>query len=254
MIRAERFNSIISLSNEMDIVTLEALAKRLGVSVATVRRDVEELAAQGLVEKTRGGIIFCSKKQDSEPSLQLRSHINQEEKRRIAQAAFEYIRPDSFYMFDSGSTVGALIRLIPKNYPISIVTYDLSYINDLNNLECADVFILGGKLRTGQMACHGTFAENYLDQMNAHIAFIGADSVDLQKGIMGFNTNDVNLKQKMINNSDKTILLCDHSKFENRGFISIHGLEGIDLLITDSGTDPEVIERFREAGLNIQVV
>lgn len=71
MIRAERFNLITNLANEMDIITLDELAERLQVSVATVRRDVDELCSQGIVEKTRGGIIFCNKKTDSEPSLQL---------------------------------------------------------------------------------------------------------------------------------------------------------------------------------------
>lgn len=108
-------------------------------------------------------------------------------------------------MFDSGSTVHELLKLIPLQYPISIVTYDLSFLQELNALENADVFILGGQLRRGQLACHGIFAEDYLDQMNAQIAFIGADSVDIHKGIMGFNTNDVPLKQKMIANSTRTI-------------------------------------------------
>ena len=170
MIRAERFNLITNLSNEKDVITLEELAERLNVSVATVRRDVEELCAQGIVDKTRGGIIFRNKKQDTEPSLQLRSYSNLEEKKRIAQAALRYVEPNSYYMFDSGSTVGQLIRLIPMDFPVSIVTYDLSYITDLNALKNADVFILGGKLRRGQMACHGPNAEQWLDQMNAEIA------------------------------------------------------------------------------------
>ncbi len=254
MIRAERFNLITNLANEMDIITLDELAERLQVSVATVRRDVDELCSQGIVEKTRGGIIFCNKKTDSEPSLQLRRVLNTEEKKRIAQAAFRYIEPNSYYMFDSGSTVHELLKLVPVQYPISIVTYDLSFIPELNALENADVFILGGQLRRAQLACHGIFAEDYLDQMNAQIAFIGADSVDLHKGIMGFNTNDVPLKQKMIANSTHTILLCDHSKFDNHGFISIHGLKGIDLIITDSGTDPEIIRQLTDSGLKVEVV
>lgn len=135
MIRAERFNLITNLSNEKDVITLEELAERLNVSVATVRRDVEELCAQGIVDKTRGGIIFRNKKQDTEPSLQLRSYFNLEEKKRIAQAALRYVEPNSYYMFDSGSTVGQLIRLIPRDFPVSIVTYDLNYITDLNAHE-----------------------------------------------------------------------------------------------------------------------
>ena len=115
-------------------------------------------------------------------------------------------------------------------------------------------FILGGKLRRGQMACHGPNAEQWLDQMNAEIAFIGADSIDLNKGIMGYNTNDVPLKQKMIANSARTILMCDHSKFESHGFISIHGFDKIDLIITDTGTDPEIIRKIREKGVDVEVV
>ena len=71
---------------------------------------------------------------------------------------------------------------------------------------------------------------------------------------MGYNTNDVPLKQKMIANSAKTILLCDHSKFESHGFISIHGFDKIDLIITDTGTDPEIIRKIREKGVDVEVV
>ncbi len=254
MIRAERFQMITNLSNEVDIITLEHLAERLNVSIATVRRDVEELCAQGIVEKTRGGIIFCNKTKNKEPSLQLRQLLNTGEKKRIAQAAFRHIRENSFYMFDSGSTVHELLKLIPTQFPLSIVTYDLTFLPELNALENADVFILGGQLRRGKMACHGIYAENYLDQLNANIAFLGADSVDLHKGIMGFNASEVPLKQKMIANADQTILLCDHSKFYNRGFISVHGLKEIDRVITDTGTDAGILQSLREAGIEVEVV
>lgn len=254
MIRAERFHMITNLSNEVDIITLEHLAERLNVSIATVRRDVEELCAQGIVEKTRGGIIFCNKTKNTEPSLQLRQLLNTEEKKRIAQAAFRHIREHSYYLFDSGSTIHELLKLIPTQFPLSIVTYDLTFLPELNALECADVLILGGQLRRGQMACHGSYAENYLDQLNAHIAFLGADAVDLNKGIMGFHAGEVPLKQKMIANADQTILLCDHSKFYNRGFISIHGLKGIDRIITDSGTDAGILQSLRDSGIEVEVV
>ena len=90
--------------------------------------------------------------------------------------------------------------------------------------------------------------------MNAEIAFMGADSIDLNKGIMGYNTNDVPLKQRMIANSSKTILLCDHSKFESHGFISIQSFDKIDLIITDTGTNPEIIQKLQEKGVRVEVV
>ncbi len=254
MIGAERLNAIINLSKETDIVTLDELSLRLNVSKATIRRDVDKLVEQGHVLKTRGGIIFADKAESSEPTLFHRRVSYHEEKDRIARAALQFVRPNHSYMFDSGSTVGALIGLLPADSRISIVTYDLSYIPELNKLENADIIILGGLLRNGQMACHGDFAENYLMQLNGDVAFMGADSVDPAKGIMSYNTDDARLKREMIENSGKVILLCDHSKFQKRGFINVYHLEGIDLLITDNGIDPQVLEEIRSKGLEVMTV
>lgn len=254
MIRAERLNFITSLADEIDIIKLDELADQLDVSVATIRRDVEKLSHQGIVQKTRGGIIFCSKKQNPEPSNQLRRLTNMDEKRRIAQAAFRYLKNNSYYFFDSGSTAHELIKLIPKYYNISIVTYDLSFLPELNALENADVFILGGELRRGYNACHGAYTESLLERMSANVAFIGADSVDLNRGIMGLNSHDIRLKQMMIDNSSHTILLCDHSKFDNHGFFNIHSFDGIDLIITDSGANPQIVKTLKNKGIKVEVV
>lgn len=254
MIRAERHRRIMEIGREREVVTLEELADILSVSVATVRRDTDELCRQEMLEKTRGGIIVRSVNPNREPSLKLRSYLNMEEKERIAQAAAGYVENHTCCMLDSGSTVHELLKRIPAKYELSLVTYDMSFLAELAGLDHADVFFTGGQLRKEHLSCHGIFAEEMLNRIKADTAFIGADAVDLEKGIMGFNTNDIAMKQKMIENSAKVILLCDHSKFGNRGIFRIHGLEGIDLVITGKETPPEIIDRLKDSGMDVEVV
>ena len=71
---------------------------------------------------------------------------------------------------------------------------------------------------------------------------------------MGFNADDVTIKQKMIDSSEETILLCDHSKFSSKGYINIHSFDGIDRVITDEGTDPSIIRDLRKKGITVEVV
>lgn len=254
MIRAERLNQISKLASEAGIVTIDALADELGVSKATVRRDINELCAEGIVEKTRGGIIFVDQNANIEPTYAMRFLTNTEEKQRIALAAREYITDGSYIMFDSGSTVLELAKVLPVMQHLSIVTYDLYIALELTSKEYVDLFMIGGMFRKRFFGFHGYFAENMIKELHANIAFIGADAVDLKNGIMGHNMNDVRLKQHMIDGSEKAILLCDHTKFETGAFIHISPLEKIDLIITGKETDEKYLRALRDMNIEVQIV
>lgn len=95
--------------------------------------------------------------------------------------------------------------------------------------EYVDLLMIGGVFRRQYFGFHGYFAENAIRQMYSKVAFIGADAVNLQGGIMSHNQNDVPLKQSMIENSQKTILLCDHTKFGSYAFMHVAPLEKFDI-------------------------
>ena len=113
MIRAERFQMIAELGEKDSdgILTLEQLAEYLHVSMATVRRDVDELASRGVLQKTRGGVILQARETASlDPTYAMRLSVNMDEKNRIARAASAYIYEGDNIMFDSGSTVLELAK------------------------------------------------------------------------------------------------------------------------------------------------
>jgi DeoR/GlpR family transcriptional regulator of sugar metabolism len=253
MLQAERLQAIRELAEKEDIISWERLMQMLNVSKATIRRDVNQLAAEGCIEKTRGGIL--SLQSDAlEPSLQARNVQNTSEKKRIAQAALEYIHPDDFIFFDSGSTVKEITPLIPSSLRFSAMTYDLYIALELSKKPGVDVFITGGTIRKHFETAHGYMTERDLQEFHAQTAFMGADAIRLNSGIHGYNMNDIRPKQIMIENSDQTILLCDHTKFEKTAYIHISELKKIDRIITGVETEEKYGKAIRELGIQVQYV
>lgn len=152
------------------IMTLEELAEYLHVSMATVRRDVDELASRGVLQKTRGGVILQAREAASlDPTYAMRLSVNMDEKNRIARAASAYIYEGDNIMFDSGSTVLELAKELPVRNHLGIITYDLYVALELVNKEYVDLLMIGGVFRRQYFGFHGHFAENAIRQMYAKV-------------------------------------------------------------------------------------
>lgn len=254
MIRAERIEKIKELARKQDIITWEEIQRCLNVSKATAQRDVEILCNASVLQKTRGGAIYIQEPDARELSLAAREITNREEKRRIAAAALEFVEPGSTIMLDSGSTVLELARQIPADIPLTAITYELPTAVMLDSNPNAEIYLLGGKLRRNFEACHGYFAENMLSQFHASVCFLGIDAVNIQNGIGQHNMYDVRIKQIMIENSAKVILLADHSKFTNMVFIHVASLSQIDVIITDSRLDKSILQELDRQGIRVIIV
>lgn len=251
MIRAERIEKIKSLAKGRDIITWEELQDCLQVSKATVQRDANILCNASVLRKTRGGVIFIQEPDAHELSNAAREVTNKEAKRQIAEAALEFVPRDSFVMMDSGSTVLELARQIPPETPLTAITYSLSTAIALDSKPNIEIYFTGGKLRKEFMACHGYFSENMLGQFHASVCFLGADAVSVENGISEHNMYDVRLKQIMIENSAKVVLLVDHSKFTNSAFIHVAPLEQVDVLITDADLDRATLQELSKRKVEV---
>ncbi|HML38662.1 MAG TPA: DeoR/GlpR family DNA-binding transcription regulator [Bacillota bacterium] len=251
MIRAERIEKIKNLAKRQDIITWEELQRCLNVSKATVQRDADILCNANVLRKTRGGVIFVQEPNSRELSNAAREITNKEAKRQIAAAALEFVHKDSFVMMDSGSTVLELVRQIPSDTPLTAITYSLDTAVALDSKPNIEIFFTGGKLRKDFRACHGYFAENMLSQFHASVCFLGADAVSLANGMSEHNMYDVRLKQIMIENSSKVILLADHSKFTSSAFIHVAPLDQVDVLITDAHLDEATLQEMGKCKIKV---
>lgn len=254
MIQAERLEAIQNLSDTNDIVTWEYLEDLLNVSRSTIRRDVNELENAGILKKTTGGFVFYPKTHRSEPSNRIRQVSNTEEKIKIAIAGLDYIENNSFIMLDSGSTVTELAKRIPNILNLYVATYDFQHFTYLEEKENITSYLAGGVVRKGFTACHGHFAEEMMSSFHANTCFLGADGVTPSFGISGFNSYDIHLKQIMIEQSERVILLADHSKFGKDAFTFVASAKDIDVIITDSKTPENQVKALRDLGVKVVVV
>lgn len=251
MIRAERIEKIKNLAKRQDIITWEELQRCLNVSKATVQRDANILYNANILKKTRGGVIFVQESDIHELSNEVREVTNKEAKQQIAAAALKFIQRDTFVMMDSGSTVLELVRQIPSDVSLTAITYALPTAVALDSKPNVEIFFTGGKLRKQFRACHGYFAENMISQFHASVCFLGADSVSLVNGISEHNMYDVRLKQIMIENSAKVVLLADHSKFTRSAFIQVAPLDQVDVLITDAELDTATLQELDQRKIEV---
>lgn len=254
MLRAQRLSHIIQAVNQYQMITIEELMEVVGTSKATIRRDIAELSASGMVEKIRGGVSAVGKNSTVEPSISIKSVLHIEEKRRIARYARKYIENGDRILLDSGTTILELAKLLVGNSHITAVTYDLSTAVEVAKYTNIDLMMIGGMLRKNFYTTYGNFAEYMLNNLHVNKAFLGVDALSPDQGIMSYTTDDVTIKRLILDAANETIILCDHSKFESSALINIAGLNHIDRIITDQGADEKTVYSLREMGIEVEVV
>lgn len=255
MLKEERLDKIVNLANENEIVLTEALIEQVGVSPATIRRDINELVEQGRIEKVRGGVMSKYRRSSLEPSYSAKGRMNYEEKRRISQRASELVESGGSIMLDSGSTCLELAKMLYGRSNLSIVTNDLLIAMEFAaNQNNNSVIFAGGLLRRDYYASYGSFCEDMLRQIHVQRAFMGVDAVDIKRGIMSYTPDDIRVKQIMMEISDEIILLCDHTKFDAAAYIRIGPLTGVSRIITGRELSDENYKSLCELGVPVERV
>jgi DeoR/GlpR family transcriptional regulator of sugar metabolism len=249
---AERLQLVIEVVNESKVVTIEDLCGRLNVSKATVRRDLKELEQKNKLIRTHGGALAIS--EQHEPPFLIRKSWHIEEKRRIAEAAYRLIKPGEAVILDSGTTAFELAKKLAMIENITVVTNDIIIAMELSTNKNIDLIVIGGKLRKDFYTLTGIFAETVLKNIRVDKYFIGADAVDLEFGLMNYNTEEIPIKKLMIAAAKEKIALCDHSKFESVALANICPLAAIDKIITGQELNPDIHERFTNAGVTFETV
>ncbi len=254
MIKEERKNRILELAESHEIISIDDIAQALEVSKATVRRDIDELDAEGSVEKTRGGIMSVNHKLRIEPSLRMRSSMNVEEKARMAEAARKYIGDNEYVVFDAGTTIRELAKRIRGDRRLTAVTYDLLTAVELAKRPQMELLMIGGFLRKTYYSTYGFFAENILRKFRADKAFLSADAIDMEQGIMSYTPDDIQIKRLIVESAAEVILMCDHSKFDTKAFLNICDLKKVSRVITGRELSGDIVERLCAMGIEVEQV
>ncbi len=236
LIPAQRRDRIQEYLTLHKIVPSSKLSELLEVSEATVRRDLEWLENEGLLERTHGGAIL-SERVRFEPEYLQRAGRNIDEKRSIGKAAAELINNGDIIFINSGSTTTQLIHQIRKDADVTIITNNIQAAVDLGEVKF-EVIILGGVLQTKSHSVAGHFAIENLNQVYADKAFISVDGISIKYGCTVPSMVEAELIRQMLERTHgETNLLSDHSKWGVISNFEIGKINQFHRLITDDGLD-----------------
>ena len=255
LLPAQRRQHIIEFLHRHGAVTLQQMASALRVSLSTLRRDLDALAEEGLVDRTHGGALLRHQEYSTfEPEFAAALELSPLEKNRIGTAAAEALIPGQSVIFDSGSTVReAALAVAARNIEILAVTNDIEIAQILGSSRSIRVHVFGGQLRSGSNTLIGDEVLAGSRLIRADVLLFGAHAVT--EGVVSEASSEVAaVKRALMGSATSKRLLVDSSKFRPRVFMTVCDLSGVDEVITDDGAPLDEIERIRGAGVKLTMV
>jgi DeoR/GlpR family transcriptional regulator of sugar metabolism len=250
MLTAEREHRIIELLHEATVLKVADLGQALGVSEATVRRDLQSMHERGLLQRVRGGATLHPLTR-AEPMFDDKQTQNAAAKNRIAAAALELIDDYDQIYLDGGSTVLALARLLAhRRRHLTITTNSLMAAEALMN-SGHRLVVIGGEFRPLSRTVVGPLTAATVEQIHVDKAFMGTIGFTVTEGLMTTDPNEAFTKELILHRANQVILLADGSKLGIPSFARSGRPQDIDVLVTE-----RVDETFRgdAEDLGIQII
>lgn len=244
----QRKQIIVQTVDQRGSIDVGELAELLQTSEMTVRRDLVQLAASGLIYRTRGGAMKVSLATD-QFRFDNKAAVNADRKDYICQLAANEIQEGDVIFLDCGSTVFRMCQFI-RNKRITVVTNSLPILAELLSSDVS-INLVGGEVDKERQAVHGLIAEEHMARYRANRAFIGVDGISLQNGLSANSEKEASTATAMARQTDKVYLLCDSSKLETNKYLYFAPLSLFDVLVTDNEAQPDMMAAYRQAGITL---
>ncbi len=247
---ARRRKAILAILVREGFASIADMAEQAGVSEHTIRRDLEALAAQGLVNRVRGGGVPARPERSREEPV-----LYAEEKRRMGRLAASLVGPGETVCIDAGSTTREVAAQLPDGVGVLTNAVNIAYELGLRGAKI-DVALTGGSVAsgdyrwglTGPLALHSIISARLVSK-----AIIGAQGVDLAAGVTDRWHYLCEVKRAMISVAETVILVVDASKFGRKHLSVVCPMSEIDIVVTDSRIADEQLKKLRESRLDVRV-
>jgi len=257
MLAKRRQSVILAEVRRAGSVRVGELSLHFGVSDMTIRRDLSDLARQGLVEKVHGGALLSDAVSRIEPGFEAKTEWDPEAKDEIARTAAALVRPGTAIALSAGTTTHALARHLLRVQRLTVVT---------NSVRVADVFeearrpgrtgpvvVLTGGVRTPSDALVGPIAALALHDLHVDQLFMGCHGIDPDAGLTTPNLAESETNRALMECASQVVVLADHTKWGMVSLSSYAPLSAVDTLITDEAM-PEATREAAAATVGRLVV
>ncbi|HEY2673999.1 MAG TPA: DeoR/GlpR family DNA-binding transcription regulator [Rugosimonospora sp.] len=238
--------------SEHGFVTVEELARTLGVSQMTIHRDLADLEARGYLRKVRGGATSQATS-NFHGDMQHRLDAQKLAKQALSQAALKEIETGQIVFIDDSTTCLHLAMLLPEVAPLTVVTNFLPVIQAIGNHPAIDMVGLGGSYAGAHQAFLGPATAAAVEKLRGDVLFMSTTAVTDGK-CFHQSPDTVMVKQALMEVVSRRILVVDHTKFARRGMHHLADLSDFDIILVDDGIPAETLDRLAATRANIRVV
>lgn len=252
MTSSERHQFILEQLNKKGFVRVTEISELLGVSGATIRKDLRVMESQHLLYRNHGSASLMTPKVVDLP-VQEKSKINSEQKFDIARLADTLIDEDDSLILTSGSTIESLALAMTSHGHLNVVTPSIRVGVYLSEKDDIDIMMLGGRLVVKSLSVRDSYSEEGLKYVNCAKMFFSCDGLDVDAGVTTAFVEEARITSSMMDAASQVILLVDSSKIGKSGFGKICDISRLDVLITDSGISQSVRERIEELGVQVLI-
>jgi DeoR family transcriptional regulator, glycerol-3-phosphate regulon repressor len=240
--------TLLNVVKSQGSVTVDELATQLGVTLQTVRRDVQKMAEDGLLARFHGGVrIPSSTTQNIEH--QQRESLNADGKARIAKAVAAAVPNNCSLILNIGTTTEAIAKALINHTGLRVITNNLNVASILSVNPACEVIVVGGVVRTRDRGIVGEAAVEFIRQFKVDIAIIGISGIETDGTLRDYDYREVKVSQAIISHAREVWLAADHSKFNRPAMVELARLSQIDKLFTDVRPPDPYPALLEEAGV-----
>jgi DeoR family transcriptional regulator, aga operon transcriptional repressor len=250
MRQSDRLDTILARLSEQGSVAVTGLARDLGVSMATIRRDLELLESQRLLSRTHGGAV--SHGVLYELPLRYRAGRHEAEKHRIAEAAATRLGDARVVGLTGGTTTTEVARRLAGR-TLTVVTNALNIASELAVRPNLKLVVTGGVARPESYELVGPLADATLDGLNIDVVFVGVDGAS-RAGMTTHHEVEAHTNRRMIERARRVVVVCDASKIGRSALAVICPAREVDELITDGTASEPGLDELRAAGVHVIAV
>jgi DeoR family glycerol-3-phosphate regulon repressor len=201
-------------------VMLDDLAAKLGVTLQTMRRDVQRLADEGLLTRFHGGVRVPSSTTENIAHTQ-RLNLHAEGKARIAQAVAQEVPNGCSLILNIGTTTEAIARALMQHSGLRVITNNLNVAIILSANPDCEVIVTGGVLRGRDRGVVGEAAVDFIHQFKVDIALIGISGIEADGTLRDYDFREVKVSQAILSHAREVWLAADHSKFNRPAMVEV---------------------------------
>ncbi|MFH8578771.1 DeoR/GlpR family DNA-binding transcription regulator [Streptomyces zaomyceticus] len=248
MLAAERRDHLLDLLAREGKIVAKDVAAELGISEDSVRRDLRDLASEGLCQRVYGGALPVS---PAVANYRARQSVAPDGKRKVAAVAAGLVRPGGALILDGGTTALAVVHALPRDLPCTVITHSPTIAAALIDHASAEIYLLGGRIFKHSAVACGAAAVEAAQNISADLCFLGVTGVHPDAGLTTGDAEEAAMKRALAARAADTYVLASSEKIGTASRFRVLPWEEISGLITDADPRDPVIEKLAGQGVEV---